>query len=200
MDRKLIGILVGGALVMSVTAWFYSQKKASPVKPEDRRFMHCPQCLKELPYEALRAEKGCQLCGAKDELVPTKESLKTTGEPPSLGARLIVPLLIEANVLLGVVMLYFYLTSRWKRTKEDEALYMECDHCHQRLRYKSSRGGQVGQCPRCKHRLLFPRPILSPEDERLAWWHPRQWRKQLTKQWNGFKGKAFGHPGNGTGA
>jgi DNA-directed RNA polymerase subunit RPC12/RpoP len=109
--------------------------------------------------------------------VATKESIRTTGVPSGPIARLLPPLLLEA-ILLGAAVLW-YVPRRKSRSVEEDQLYTECSRCRQRLRYHAAKIGHLAQCPRCKHRFIFP--VLAPDEEemRLRWWQPQWWRSRL---------------------
>ena len=188
MDRKLIAILVGGALVMAVTVWVTSPGPLPPLKLEDRSFMHCPKCSREMPYRPEKADKGCLQCGYEGSLTPTKQSLAKSGPPPNRFTAMWASLLLEANMLLAAVLGY----TVWSRRKlsEEEFLYTECGRCSQKLRYRAEKVGAAGQCPRCKRSLVFPTPDL--DDEELHWWQPAKWQRVLNKQWVRLREKTRG--------
>jgi DNA-directed RNA polymerase subunit RPC12/RpoP len=186
MDRKLIGILATSVVVMGLTAWATSPKAPPLIKKEDRHFMHCWKCNKEMPYIPDRFEKPCPQCEYAGGMVATKESLAKTGPPPSLYAAMFIPVVIEANLLLAALLGY----AIWKRKKrgEEEYLYTECGHCTQRLRYRAEKIGAGGQCPRCKYSLIFP--ARDHDEEALPWWQPRRWRKGSKTLWGRLREKA----------
>jgi hypothetical protein len=173
MDRTLIAILAIAAAVMGLTVWLAQPPQLPPVPESDRRYMHCPNCPKEMRYDVAKAKKGCPLCGYEGELIATKKPLAESDPPPNKWWYLIAPLLVEANLLLGALLLYATLRRR-RPTKEEEFLYMECVRCHQKLRYRLARVGEVGQCPRCKRRQVFPPPVLEEEEVTGPWWKPRR--------------------------
>jgi len=177
MDRKLVAILVAGALVMGFTAWRAYPSRPPEIPKGDRRYMHCPKCAKESRYDEHQYEKDCAYCGQKGPLVATKESIRTIGVPSGPIARLLPPLLLEA-ILLGAVVLW-YVHRRKTLSVEEDQLYTECSRCRQRLRYHAAKIGHLAQCPRCKRRFIFP--ALAPDDDemRLRWWQPQWWRSRL---------------------
>jgi uncharacterized paraquat-inducible protein A len=183
MDRILISILVSALAIMGVTVWLAYGSRPPPIPDRDRRFMHCPNCEKESPYEAKRFEKECPYCSQKG-LVATKESIRKTGRPDSPFGRMTPPLLVEVTILAAV--LYWYASWRLRRAETEGQLHMECGSCHQRIRYKAERIGQIGKCPRCKRRFYYP-PAAPDEDEenshwwQLEWWRRRPWWKRFNK-------------------
>ncbi len=180
MDRKLLAIVAVGTVVILLSAWLaYPVPQVVPEK--ERHYLHCPKCLRELAYSPERAARGCPRCGEHQKLVPTRESLAKTGHPPAPLTRILAVAVIEVNLLLLVLIGYSLYTRR--RSPNDEYLYMECSHCEQKLRYRAARIGQVGQCPRCKHRLVFPLPAAAGPAPRF--WQPRWWqdRWQRSRSW-----------------
>jgi len=178
MDRKLIAILVVGAIVMGVTVWRFHAARPPELAKEDRKFMHCSKCGQEMPYEVRRFEQDCVFCSEKGPLVATKESLKKTGLPPSPFVQMIPALLIEVTLLAGAV--YWYASRRKKILPEEEELIFECGGCRRKLGYKVSKIGQMGQCPRCKRRFIFPEMAPEENEPPSPWWRqPLQWWKKL---------------------
>ncbi len=188
MDRKLVAILVGGALVMACTTWICFPKPPPPIDPVDRHFVHCNKCDREMPYLPERLEKPCMQCGATDTMFATKESLKKSGAPPNPYTPMGVALLAEANILLAAVLFYFHYRNKW--IKEEEFLYADCDRCRQRLKYRADKVGEFGQCRRCKHRFVFPEAFVEENEAVGPWWQPRQWQRVFNKRWKSFRGSA----------
>jgi DNA-directed RNA polymerase subunit RPC12/RpoP len=43
--------------------------------------------------------------------------------------------------------------------KEEPLLYFRCAGCNQKLRFRASKAGKPGMCPRCRHRWRLPTPV-----------------------------------------
>lgn len=166
MDKKLIAILSAGAAVMALTTWLTYNRRPPPPPPDQRRYLHCPTCLREQPYTVKAEEEGCKRCGPDSPLVATRNPLKETGPSAGAWAKVVPALLVELNLLLVVTLAYAYRAR--KRAAEEEFLYTQCDRCHQRLRYSPQQAGRAGKCPRCRRGLLFPRP--EPGEAGVPWW------------------------------
>jgi hypothetical protein len=186
MDRKLLVIVAVGLVVMGLSAWIAYPEAAPPIPEKERRFMHCPHCLRELRYDVQRAKKGCPECGPRQALVPTRRAIADTGPPPGPLARAFVPVLLEVNLLL-VVLICYTLYTRRRSKEEEEFLYMECGCCDQKLRYRAVRIGQMGQCPRCKHRLVFPPP--ADEEAAARFWQARWWQERWRRSRSWWKAR-----------
>ncbi len=158
--HKLLGIGVVAALVFAFTASMLYPRPASDQGPY--RFIHCPNCGAEVPYNAALEGKSCLACAPeKHLLVATTYSTAQSGGPASPFARMLGPLMLEVNILLVVV---WYVTLPRPAAKVDETYFtMRCFSCRRKLRYASSRAGNKGQCPQCKHPLFFP--AKPPPDE-----------------------------------
>jgi hypothetical protein len=163
MDRKLIIVLVSGAVVMAFTLFLLYPRSPQPGS-QKYKFMHCPKCGLEVPYNPDLAGKPCSRCGPfGPEMVPTTEPVALTGGSPSPFNLMFLAILFELNVLI-IALLYVQHRVRKEKAKvEEEYLYFRCVHCRRKLRYASSKAGQKGQCPRCKHNLIFDHG--TPDEE-----------------------------------
>jgi hypothetical protein len=66
-------------------------------------------------------------------------------------------LLIPGLGLLAGVATTAYLYARWQRQPVEEPFqYFRCAQCNQKLRFKASKAGRPGMCPRCKQRWNLP--------------------------------------------
>jgi hypothetical protein len=63
-------------------------------------------------------------------------------------------------VVLGLLVgsgLGIYLYTCWSREPAEEPFqYFRCDQCQAKLRFKISKAGRPGMCPRCKQRWNLP--------------------------------------------
>ncbi len=176
MDRTLIAILGAGVVVVALTPWLAWPAPPKSVPPEDRRFLHCPNCLKESIYSPKAEEDGCKRCGPEFSLVATKLSLKETGPAADAWATLVPVLLVEFTLLLGAVLGYVYFARQAKKEQDENYLYTDCRKCHQRLRYSPEKIGKAGLCPRCRYGFVFPQP--TPDELLPApWWKDWKWLK-----------------------
>jgi uncharacterized paraquat-inducible protein A len=152
MTRKLLGVLVAGGLVIAVTGWLLYPWPGQNAN-QNFRFMHCPHCGLEVPYNANTAGRPCPRCGPDFVLEPTTEAVAVTGGPPNPFARMLGPILLELNVLMVAV----WCVTRPSRPGAARLDYrhMRCSRCKKKLRYLTHKAGNKAQCPRCKHSLVL---------------------------------------------
>lgn len=155
MNTSILWILAAGAVLMAATAWLVYPSSPSLDPGVAYKFMHCPKCRREVPFDPNKRVDGCKRCGDDFPLVPTVRSLKETGGAPGPYARLIAPLLIEANVLLAALL---FVTRRRAAGPAGEVEYRtrRCRACKRRMRFAAAKVGLSGRCPRCKAELVFP--------------------------------------------
>ncbi len=75
-------------------------------------------------------------------------------------------ILFAATVLTAAALIW-----AWKRAVRQESLQLSrCPDCGQKVRYRGSKAGRPGVCPRCRHRWTLPatpqqlpQPTHSPE-------------------------------------
>jgi hypothetical protein len=154
MERTRSAVLGGGVIVIALTIWLLYPRAAPAPKPDggNYRFMHCPKCDKEYPYDARKVSQGCIRCGPEGVLVPTVDSIAGSGGRSSPFAWMIVPLLLEVTLLLAAVV---YISRRPRGSAEEAYLHIRC-LCRRKLRYSIRSVGRPGRCPGCKRSLVFP--------------------------------------------
>lgn len=155
MNTSVVYVVSAGVVVMAATAWLAFPSSPGPEPGVAYKFMHCPKCRREAPFDPNKRADGCKRCGDDFSLVPTVRSLKETGGAPGPYARLIAPLLVEANVLLAALL---FVTRRRSSgpAGEVEYRYTRCRACKRRMRFAAGKVGLSGRCPRCKADLVFP--------------------------------------------
>src|SRR5262249_6356500 len=95
---KVIGIGVG---VILLTIWLFSP---SPPPPDAKfKFMHCPKCETEFPYNKNLANKPCSRCGIKYRYTPTMEQMAKSGFQ-SPYQTMVIALVIELNALMALTV------------------------------------------------------------------------------------------------
>jgi hypothetical protein len=159
-------VLTIGIVVIGITAWkTYPRKaKATTIPAGEAKFMHCPDCDMEQPFDPKWLDAPCAACGSEKGWVLTRESITTASENnTSTGARarMIAFLLPEVVVMLGA--LWLVLRKRTYEQKE-EYRYMRCPQCNGKLRYRAVQVGLLGACSKCKKPLRFPEGTPREQD------------------------------------
>jgi Zn finger protein HypA/HybF involved in hydrogenase expression len=150
MNPKLISVLVLGAAAIAVTAWGTYPRKPRTAEKADYKYMHCPECERESPYSDAPINEKCPRCDKR--MVPTEESIKTTGRS-SPYTRMFLAVYAEVLALMAAV----WFVTRPRPEGEIEYLYIRCEKCRRKLRYRETQVGRPGACPRCKRAFVFPR-------------------------------------------
>jgi hypothetical protein len=154
MNRVHLLVLTVGVSVIVGTAWLTFPRQArSKRDPSKFRFMHCPQCMRESMYSPSGYEKPCMHCDKP--LVATVESVSITGASRNPYGRMFALILVEANVVLGILV---YLLYHPPPPPETVQYYTNCPNrkCKRRMRYPANRAGAEAQCPLCKTRFVNP--------------------------------------------
>ena len=68
-------------------------------------------------------------------------------------------LTLMAMALVASVGVAYWHMQAGARPKEEPLLYFRCAGCNQKLRFKASKAGRPGMCPRCRHRWRLPTPV-----------------------------------------
>jgi DNA-directed RNA polymerase subunit RPC12/RpoP len=68
-------------------------------------------------------------------------------------------LVFGALALVASVAAAYWYRQANTRPKEEPLLYFRCVGCNQKLRFKASKAGRPGMCPRCRHRWRLPTPV-----------------------------------------
>jgi uncharacterized protein YbaR (Trm112 family) len=116
------------------------------------KFMHCPVCKLELPFN--KDMKKCPKCikGNVGFLVPTARSLKD-GALADPWRWIYAAWFVETIAMLSGVVYLLYLPV----VDLTKVYYiLACPYCSQRLRYRAVSLGGIGSCSRCKRMLRFP--------------------------------------------
>jgi hypothetical protein len=165
MNRKRLILLLAGAIVVAFTVFLLYPRPPQPGS-EKFRFMHCPKCGTEYPYNPELAGKPCSRCAPfGPDLVPTTESVATTGGVAvSPWNKMFVVLLVEAVVLMGAFLYVEHLVRKEKTQTQEEYLYIRCLHCRRKLRFAATKAGLKGQCPRCKGNLVYDNGVPDEDD------------------------------------
>jgi NAD-dependent SIR2 family protein deacetylase len=169
MKLRLLLVLGLGLLVMGITAVMTYPPKAAKKKKSfddedavEYKFMHCPKCHAELPFDKQTFADGCPQC-QYPRLEPTTESVNSVvSMEPSPYNRMAASIFVELVVLLGVV--WFVLRPR---RKDGVVVYfrMRCPKCNQKIRFNQAQAGRPGGCRKCKKMFLFPTESLVEDDE-----------------------------------
>jgi ribosomal protein S27E len=152
MNHKYAVVLGAFALIMAGTAWAtYPSSKPKPASDPSRlRYLHCPQCLRERMYTPQDAEKPCLYCDKR--LVATEESIKNTGSPGNPYTLMFVLLFAESVVAMAAVLL----VGHNRHKSEDDYLYINCEKCRQKIRYRVQQVGLAAMCRRCGQTFVYP--------------------------------------------
>jgi hypothetical protein len=154
-------VLVIGFTVIGITLWkTIPRNSRSQVPPTNAKFMHCPDCKTEVPFEITKIDDICMTCGSEKGWIATRESIKE-GTAKSPYGRMVAFLLPEIVVLLG--LLWFVLKPRASGYREMYR-YMRCQNCSQKLRFRAAQVGQLGACSKCKRAFRFPEGTPREQD------------------------------------
>ena len=138
--------------------YVFLRPPAENTDPKNFKFMHCSKCGKEQPFQADIAQKKCTKCKKKKgeepgDLIPTVKSFD--------GRRVDRWRMLKSAILVEGVLFLFGLTrmvSRKKTIKPAEiSCLMQCPGCSMKLRFRPRSAGQIGMCPRCKKKFIFPK-------------------------------------------
>ena len=153
MNRKYAVVLGAFALIMAATAWAtYPSSKPKPVAdPSKLGYLHCPQCLRERMYTPPDADKPCPYC--EKHLVATEESIKKTGEPRNPYGLMFVVMYVE---LLAAMAVIWFMSRKRPRSEEEDYLYINCEKCRQKIRYRMQQVGFSAMCRRCGQTFVYP--------------------------------------------
>jgi ribosomal protein S27E len=153
MNRKIGFVLAAAVVVMAATAWAaYPSRKRATGDPSKYRYMHCPKCGREKMYTPAAAEQPCLYC--EKPLVPTEESILQTGrEPNNPYGKMFLALYAE---LLAVMAAVWYISKPRPEQADEDFLYLNCQKCRQKIRYREQQIGLAAMCRRCKHAFLYP--------------------------------------------
>jgi ribosomal protein S27E len=153
MDRKYIAIIVPGVILISATVWL-TLPTTRPTKIDDFskiRYMHCPDCNREWPFSPDKYEHPCPYCDRR--LIATEQSVKVNGTGPSPYSTLVLLVFVE---LLAIMAVLWFVSRPRTHDPEDDFLYINCEKCKQKIRFRRDQVGQRAMCRRCKHTFIYP--------------------------------------------
>jgi hypothetical protein len=153
-----VGItLFATGLVIGMTAALLRPKPLKPgaaVDPNVYKFIHCDNCLMELPYNKDLDGHRCPKCLPPKVgfFVATKRSVKD-GAELSKWRWFNLAAAFEGVAALGVIVFLAYLP-----TPDPTSIFYlcNCPHCGQRMRFRQVSLGGAGMCPRCRRVVKFP--------------------------------------------
>jgi ribosomal protein S27E len=160
MNHKYAVVLGAFALIMAATAWAtYPSSKPKPVAdPSKLGYLHCPQCLRERMYTPTDADIPCPYCDRR--LVATEESIKKTGNPGNPHSFMFVLLFAESVVAMAAVLVVGH---KRHKSEEEDYLYINCEKCRQKIRYRVQQVGLAAMCRRCGQTFVYPEE--GPDEE-----------------------------------
>jgi hypothetical protein len=152
MNRRILSVLVGGVLSIALTVWLAYPSRPKSIRDISKaKYMHCPDCKREKMYAPSQLDQKCLYCD--QPLVLTEESITKTGAPPNRFA----PMMTLVFGELIVVMAGVWWAGRHRdRTEDEELLYINCEKCRQKIRYRLRQIGNKAMCPRCKRAFVYP--------------------------------------------
>ena len=157
MNRKILYVLVSGAVAIAVTIWvMYPSSSSFLSNPSKYKFLYCSKCEKDEKFDAEKYAKGCAKCGT--ELAPTEESIAVAGKPSSPFTKLFLWVMAELIAVMGAILL---LTRRRHSDGEEEFFYFNCPKCKQKIRYREHQVGVQAQCRRCRKAFVYPEGSLE---------------------------------------
>jgi uncharacterized paraquat-inducible protein A len=151
-------ILLVWLILIGVTVNRYAPKPRVKGPGEDvqkYKFMHCDQCMMEMPYNPALDGTRCPKCQPPKTgfFMPTETSAKTGAASMSPWMKVYVGWLVETVLMLAGLTYVLY------RPLDDptkQFFVVSCPTCNQRLRYRAVSHGGLGSCSRCKRMLRFP--------------------------------------------
>jgi hypothetical protein len=159
MRWTLLLVLGTGALVIAGTVWAtWPGPPKSIGDPSKFKFLYCPQCGREKPYTAVEKEQQCIYC--EKTMIGSPESMKQKSQGLGPYSEMVMVVFVE---VVGL-MFAFWLVAR-PRTADphEEFIYMFCESCRQKIRYRERQVGLMALCPRCKQPFTFPE--LDPHEK-----------------------------------
>ena len=152
MNRRLVSVLVIGALVIGATAWMtYPRRPKSITDLAKARYMHCPECSREKKYSPAPLDEKCLVCDKP--MIVTAESITRSGTAENPYGRMLMLMFAE---LVGVLAAVWFITRPRHHNPDEELIYMKCEQCRQKIRYREPQIGNAAMCPRCKHPFVYP--------------------------------------------
>src|SRR5262245_62318000 len=152
MNRQIVITLVVGAAVVAVTVWLTYPKTTTLIgDPSKYKFMHCSRCGREVKFDVDHYDSGCQKCGGR--LNPTQESIAVTGRPPNPYFKMAALVLVDLIVVMAAIL---WVTRRRLAEPDEDFLYMNCEKCRQKIRYREQQIGLAAMCRRCKPAFMYP--------------------------------------------
>ena len=152
MSRKILLVLVAGAVASAITIWFTLPSSSTFISdPSKYHFMYCPHCGKEQKFDVDKYVKGCPKCGS--DFVPTEESIAVSGRPLSRYSKTFLWLMVE---LVAVMAGILFVTRRRAGMSDEPYVYTNCEQCRQRIRYRERQIGNSAMCPRCRKPFVYP--------------------------------------------
>jgi hypothetical protein len=152
MKYKTLPVIVIGALLMGATAWMTYPNGPKRLSDTSKfRYMHCPECEREQSFSPNLFDKPCLYCDKR--LVGTEDSIKRPGGAPNPYGRLFIFLYAELIALMAVV---WFVSRKRSEVEEEDYLYMNCEKCRQKIRYREEQIGQIAICRRCKQCFHYP--------------------------------------------
>ena len=77
---------------------------------------------------------------------------------------LVILSLVSAIGIAAIALRWAYV----RRSAWDQFEFFRCRACGQKIRFLSSKAGQMGMCPRCKERWTLPKAPTLPSLEHVA--------------------------------
>jgi hypothetical protein len=171
-DKQAIAAALVCMLACGIVAWSMFGGGGGGVGKDGKKkkivymFMHCPECLDEMPYNTNL--KTCNNCEAGAALVPTERSIRDEGPQMSARGKLVVLLVVIA--VLGQATAFFLvyryrLLKRLEEAYKNRVLVCRCPFCKRKLGYNAQKIGSGVTCPRCKTAFVLPKPVEEEEPD-----------------------------------
>ena len=155
--KSWILFLTGSAIVFGLTFYFL-QPKIEKIDPKDYKYMHCSRCGKEVMYAEDIVKNKCAKCLKSKEkepgsMIPTVKSFDGRRVDPARA--------LKSALLVEIVLFLFGLVRMVSKKKNAKPLeiscLMQCPGCHMKLKFRPKSVGEIGMCPRCKKKFIFPK-------------------------------------------
>lgn len=150
-------VVLASGLMLAPDAKPDRRRKSVTQSPDEYRFVQCPKCGYETRYTPQLVGEDCSKCREDPvgRLEPSSTSLRENKEDdgPSPYRWVYLAVSLESLVAIGVIVYLLYLP-----VPDPASVFyvFNCPHCNQRLRFRQTALGGLGQCSRCKRPIRFP--------------------------------------------
>lgn len=150
MGKKFLVPIAGGAALIAATVWFtLPGPPRSAGDPSRARYLYCPNCEREKPYSPLEKDQQCLYCDRP--MIGSEVSVKQARGSNPYG----LTLMLVFTEVVGLMFVAWLLAQR-SADPAEEYIYISCEFCGQKIRYREHQVGNTALCPRCRKPFVFP--------------------------------------------